>query len=232
MQGFTDYEVMLSTRPEKSVGSDDIWDKATAALVEGLDRKGWSYTVDEGGGAFYGPKIDVKIKDAIGRLWQCSTVQCDFNLPERFGLEYVSPEGTKEQPIMLHRAIFGSVERFMGVLTESTAGDFPFWLAPVQLRLLPVSDDFRPYCEEALAAARAAGLRAEIDVGGRSLGKQIKVSNQEKVSLYAVIGQREVEERSLSLTSRAAGDLGSFGLDEAIGKMKRAVDDSVEVHEA
>merc|ERR1712031_59067 len=150
---------------------------------------------DDGGGAFYGPKIDIKIKDAIGRLWQCSTVQCDFNLPQRFEMDYVNAEGNKEQPIMLHRAIFGSIERFFGVLTESTAGDFPFWLTPVQLRLLPVSDDFRPYCEEVLAAAKAAGIRAEIDIGGRSLGKQIKVSNQEKVSAFAVIGKKEVDER-------------------------------------
>ena len=150
--GFSEYEVMLSTRPDKSVGSDEIWERATGALVQALDNKNWAYSVDEGGGAFYGPKIDVKIKDAIGRMWQCSTVQCDFNLPERFGLEYVAASGAREQPIMVHRAIFGSIERFFGVLTESTAGDFPFWLAPVQLRLLPVSDDFRPYCEEALAA--------------------------------------------------------------------------------
>jgi threonyl-tRNA synthetase len=220
--GFTEYEVMLSTRPEKSVGSDAIWDKATASLVEALDRKGWSYEVDEGGGAFYGPKIDVKIKDAIGRLWQCSTVQCDFNLPDRFGLEYTSSEGAKEQPIMVHRAIFGSLERFFGVLIESTAGDFPFWLAPVQMRLLPVSDDYRPYCEEVLAAAKAAGIRAEIDQGGRSLGKQIKISNQEKVSCFAVIGEKEAAERTLAITARAGGDLGSFALDEAIEKMAAA----------
>jgi len=132
--GFTEYEVMLSTRPEKSVGSDDIWDKATEALKGALVRKGWDYSVDEGGGAFYGPKIDIKIRDAIGRLWQCSTVQCDFNLPQRFGMEYVSAEGSKEQPIMVHRAIFGSIERFFGVLLESTAGDFPFWIAPVRVK--------------------------------------------------------------------------------------------------
>ena len=130
---------MLSTRPEKSVGTDDIWQKSEAALVDALERKGWGYGVDDGGGAFYGPKIDIKIKDAIGRLWQCSTVQCDFNLPQRFEMDYVNAEGNKEQPIMLHRAIFGSIERFFGVLLESTAGDFPFWLAPVQLRMLPVS---------------------------------------------------------------------------------------------
>jgi threonyl-tRNA synthetase len=169
---------MLSTRPDKAVGSDEIWDKATAALKDALGKKGWAYQVDEGGGAFYGPKIDIKIKDAIGRLWQCSTVQCDFNLPQRFGMEYVTAEGTKAQPIMLHRAVFGSIERFFGVLIESTAGDFPFWLAPTQLRLLPVSDDFLPYCQAAVAKLAAAGVRAEVDQGGRSVGKQIKIANQ------------------------------------------------------
>jgi len=230
--GFSEYEVMLSTRPEKSVGSDEIWERATSALTQALQNKNWEYDVDEGGGAFYGPKIDIKIKDAIGRMWQCSTVQCDFNLPDRFGLEYVAASGEREQPIMLHRAIFGSLERFFGVLTESTAGDFPFWLAPVQLRLLPVSDDFRPYCEEALAALKAAGIRAEIDVGGRSLGKQIKVSNQQKVAMYAVVGEQEVTSRSLSLTSRKGGDLGAKSLDDAVSLMAKAAAESIEVHEA
>merc|ERR1719502_874333 len=153
--GFTDYEVMLSTRPEKAIGTDDIWELATGALEQALQTKGWSYGVDEGGGAFYGPKIDIKIKDAIGRMWQCSTIQADFNLPSRFELEYTSAEGTKQRPIMLHRAIFGSIERFFGVLIESTAGDFPFWLAPVQMRLLIVSDDFLPYANEVLSALKA-----------------------------------------------------------------------------
>ena len=229
--GFTEYEVMLSTRPDKAVGSDEIWEKATAALVDALERKKWKYAVDEGGGAFYGPKIDVKIKDAIGRLWQCSTVQCDFNLPDRFELEYTSDDGSKQQPIMVHRAIFGSIERFFGVLTESTAGDFPWWISPVQLRLLPVSDDFKPYCEEVLAAAKRAGLRAEVDIGGRSLGKQIKIASQEKIPIFAVIGAAEVEARSLALTSRKGGDLGSFSLDEAISKMVTAQETSVEPHE-
>jgi len=229
--GFTQYEVMLSTRPEKSVGSDDIWQKATAALVDALERKQWKYDVDEGGGAFYGPKIDIKIKDAIGRLWQCSTVQCDFNLPDRFELEYTAASGEKEQPIMVHRAIFGSLERFFGVLTESTAGDFPWWLAPEQLRLLPVSDDFKPYCKEVVAACKRAGIRAEVDIGGRSLGKQIKISNQQKVPMYAVVGAAEVEGRSLALTSRKGGDLGSMALDEAVAKMADAQEKSVEPHE-
>jgi len=220
--GFTEYEVMLSTRPDKSVGSDDIWDKATESLRAALGRKGWDYEVDEGGGAFYGPKIDIKIKDAIGRLWQCSTVQCDFNLPERFGMEYVSAGGTREQPIMVHRAIYGSIERFFGVLLESTAGDFPFWIAPTQLRLLPVSDDFRPFCDEVVAAATAAGLRAEVDVGGRSLSKQIKVANQEKIPMLAVVGKDEVESRTLNLTPRKGGELGRLPFEEALARLVEA----------
>jgi len=227
--GFTDYEVMLSTRPDKAIGSDDIWALATDALEDALKQKGWSYGVDEGGGAFYGPKIDIKIKDAIGRLWQCSTIQADFNLPERFGLEYTSAEGTKSQPIMVHRAIFGSLERFFGVLIESTAGDFPFWLAPTQLRLLPVSDDFRPYCETVAAAAKAAGVRVEIDQGGRSVGKQIKIANQDKVPCYAVIGAKEIESESLSIMCRKEGsegvelvDVGAVEYKQAINQMELA----------
>jgi len=223
--GFTKYDVMLSTRPEKAIGSDSIWELATSALEGALQQKGWKYDVDEGGGAFYGPKIDVKIRDAIGRSWQCSTIQADFNLPERFGLEYTSSDGSKQQPIMIHRAIFGSLERFFGVLIESTAGDFPFWLAPVQLRLLPVSDDFRPYCEEVIAAAKLAGLRAEIDQGGRSVSKQIKIANQDKVPLYAVVGEKEIGSRSLSLMLRKDGslvDLGALPLATAIDGMRLA----------
>lgn len=226
--GFTEYEVMLSTRPEKAVGSDEIWDKATNALRAALFRKGWDFDVDEGGGAFYGPKIDIKIRDAIGRLWQCSTVQCDFNLPERFGMEYVSAGGTREQPIMVHRAIYGSIERFFGVLLESTAGDFPFWIAPTQLRLLPVSDDFRPFCEEVLAEAAAAGLRAEIDVGGRSLSKQIKVANQEKIPILAVIGKDEVESRTINFTPRKGGELGRRPIADAIACLADAGRQAVE----
>lgn len=131
---FTKFDIMLSTRPAQSVGSDEIWAKATDALIGALKAKQWNYTIDEGGGAFYGPKIDIKIRDAIGRKWQCSTVQCDFNLPERFDLNYITAENTKERPIMVHRAIFGSIERFFGILIENSAGDFPLWLAPVQLR--------------------------------------------------------------------------------------------------
>jgi len=230
--GFTEYEVMLSTRPDKAVGSDEIWDKATAALEGALATKGWAYEIDAGGGAFYGPKIDIKIKDAIGRLWQCSTVQCDFNLPERFAMDYVAADGTKAQPIMLHRAIFGSIERFFGVLIESTAGDFPFWLAPVQLRLLPVSDEFLPYCNAAVQQLKAAGVRAEVDQGGRSIGKQIKVANTDKVPLLCVVGAKEAEAGTLKLEMRKGGGLGDLPLDAAVALLAAAAAKAVEPIEA
>jgi threonyl-tRNA synthetase len=220
--GFTKYEVMLSTRPDKSVGSDEIWEKATAALEGALQRKGWQYGVDEGGGAFYGPKIDLKIKDAIGRTWQCSTIQADFNLPDRFGLEYTTADGDKAQPIMLHRAIFGSLERFFGVLIESTAGNFPLWIAPQQLRLLPVSDDFQPYCEEVRQLGLKAGLRVEVDPGGRSLSKQIKIANKDKIPLYAVVGQKEVDGRTLAVQARKEeGGLTDLGTTDVLDVLNR-----------
>ena len=219
--GFDKYELMISTRPEKSVGSDKIWEDATSALVGALDELGWAYGTDEGGGAFYGPKIDLKIKDAIGRTWQCSTVQCDFNLPERFDLEYVSAEGTRERPIMVHRAIFGSIERFFGILIESTAGDFPFWLAPTQLKLLPVTDAVFDYCKEVAAKAKTLGLRVEVDRGSERLAKQIRTAEQSRVPVMAVVGVKEMEEGTLAVRSRKNGDLGSFKVDELLGELKR-----------
>ena len=172
---------MLSTRPSKSVGSDEIWHAATSALRSALDVKGWDYSVDEGGGAFYGPKIDLKIRDAIGRTWQCSTVQCDFNLPDRFGMEYVSSDGDRKQPIMLHRAIFGSIERFFGILVESTAGDLPLWLSPVQMKLLPVSDTAIEFCQGVIQKAKNYGIRVEIDRSNDRLAKQIRNAETSKI---------------------------------------------------
>jgi threonyl-tRNA synthetase len=208
---FRSYEINLSTRPEKSIGDDAVWDLATAGLIEALDRKGWAYKVDEGGGAFYGPKIDVKIEDAIGRMWQCSTIQLDFNLPERFGLEYVAADGTRQRPIMIHRAIFGSLERFFGIMTENYAGDFPFWLAPEQIRLLPVTDEVVPWAEELLGQLRAAGVRASLERSGERLGKLIRNGETMKIPVLAVIGAKEAEARGASLRSRAHGDLGLVG---------------------
>ena len=213
---FCNYEINLSTRPEKSIGDDAVWELATNGLIEALDRKGWSYKIDAGGGAFYGPKIDLKIEDAIGRMWQCSTIQLDFNLPERFDLHYVAADGSRQRPIMIHRAIFGSLERFFGIMTENYAGDFPFWLAAEQIRLLPVTDEVRPYAENVLSQLKQAGIRASIDQSGDRLGKMIRNGEQMKIPVLAVIGLKEVELNSLSLRSRREGDLGSISVDELL----------------
>ncbi|AII44967.1 threonyl-tRNA synthetase [Synechococcus sp. KORDI-49] len=205
---FSNYEINLSTRPEKSIGDDAVWDLATNGLIEALERKGWAYKIDEGGGAFYGPKIDLKIEDAIGRMWQCSTIQLDFNLPERFKLDYIAADGSKQRPIMIHRAIFGSLERFFGIMTENYAGDYPFWLAPEQVRLLPVTDEVQPYAEQLLEQLTQAGVRATVDRSGDRLGKLIRSGEQMKIPVLAVIGAKEAERSAVSLRSRRDGDLG------------------------
>ena len=213
---FRSYEINLSTRPAKSIGEDAVWELATNGLIGALERKGWAYKVDEGGGAFYGPKIDLKIEDAIGRMWQCSTIQLDFNLPERFQLEYVAADGSRRQPIMIHRAIFGSLERFFGIMTENYAGDFPFWLAPEQIRLLPVTDEVRGYAEEVLGQLKRAGVRATLDQSGERLAKLIRNGEQMKIPVLAVIGTTEAEGGSLSLRSRREGDLGTMAVAKLI----------------
>jgi threonyl-tRNA synthetase len=220
---FRSYQINLSTRPEKSIGDDAVWELATAGLIEALDRKGWSYSVDEGGGAFYGPKIDLKIEDAIGRLWQCSTVQLDFNLPERFDLHYVAADGSRQRPIMIHRAIFGSLERFFGIMTENYAGDFPFWLAPEPIRLLPVTDEVLPWVETLQAELRAAGVQAGIDRSGDRLGKLIRTGEQQKIPVLAVIGAQEAAEDAISLRSRRQGDLGRQPRQAVVAAAARAV---------
>eukprot|EP00614_Pseudopedinella_elastica_P015143 CAMPEP_0172583714 /NCGR_PEP_ID=MMETSP1068-20121228/3281_1 /TAXON_ID=35684 /ORGANISM="Pseudopedinella elastica, Strain CCMP716" /LENGTH=638 /DNA_ID=CAMNT_0013377603 /DNA_START=71 /DNA_END=1987 /DNA_ORIENTATION=- len=227
--GFDEYEVMLSTRPDKSVGSDEIWDAATEALEGALDRKGWAFGVDEGGGAFYGPKIDIKIKDAIGRTWQCSTVQCDFNLPERFDLEYVASEGDRKRPIMVHRAIFGSIERFFGILVESTAGDFPLWLAPVHMRLLPVTEKAKEFCKEVAKKGKKMGLRVEVDKGTERLAKQIRNAEKGRIPLMAVVGEQEITDNTLAIRSRKVGDLGSADVDVVLKQLQSAVEDATEI---
>ena len=205
---FSNYEINLSTKPDKSIGDDAVWELATKGLIEALERKGWNYKIDEGGGAFYGPKIDLKIEDAIGRMWQCSTIQLDFNLPERFKLDYIAADGSKQRPIMIHRAIFGSLERFFGIMTENYAGDFPFWLAPEQIRLLPVTDEVLGYAEELQNQLKAVGIRASIDRSGDRLGKLIRTGEQMKIPVLAVIGAKEAEQGAASLRSRRDGDLG------------------------
>ena len=227
--GFDKYDIMLSTRPEKAVGSDDIWEAATIALEGALKAKGWDYSVDEGGGAFYGPKIDLKIRDAIGRSWQCSTVQCDFNLPDRFGLEYISAEGNKEQPIMVHRAIFGSIERFFGILIENCSGDFPLWLAPTQLKLLPVTDAVNDFCNDIAKKAAKMGLRVEVDRGNERLAKQIRNAEQHRIPVMAVVGMKEMESNTLAVRSRKLGDLGSFSVEDFLAELLRSTDAAEEM---
>ncbi|MEM6403890.1 MAG: threonine--tRNA ligase, partial [Cyanobacteria bacterium P01_D01_bin.116] len=221
--GFNNYEINLSTRPSKSVGTDEVWELATAALKEALDSKGWNYIVDEGGGAFYGPKIDIKIQDAIGRLWQCSTIQVDFNLPERFDMQYVADDDTKKRPIMIHRAIFGSIERFFGILIENYAGDFPLWLAPIQCRLLPVSDEVREYAESVAKELHKEGLRVEVDGSGERLGKQIRNAELEKIPVVVVVGKREMENQNISVRTRKAGDLGALSINETVTHLQSAI---------
>ena len=219
---FSNYEINLSTRPEKSIGDDAVWDLATKGLIEALERKGWAYKIDEGGGAFYGPKIDLKIEDAIGRMWQCSTIQLDFNLPERFELDYIAADGSKQRPIMIHRAIFGSLERFFGIMTENYAGDYPFWLAPEQVRLLPVTDEVQSYAEQVLDQLTKAGVRATIDRSGERLGKLIRTGEQMKIPVLAVIGAKEAEQNAVSLRSRRYGDLGVTAVSDLLSAAQMA----------
>jgi threonyl-tRNA synthetase len=205
--GFTEFEFNLSTRnPEKSVGSDEIWEKATIALREALDRHGLEYKVKEGDAAFYGPKIDIDVRDAIGRKWQLSTIQADFNLPERFNLEYVGSDGARHRPIMLHRALFGSIERFFGVLLEHYAGAFPAWLSPVQVRVLPVAVAHDEYATSVVSALRAAGFRVEIAHAEEQLGKRIRNSKVEKIPYVLVVGDSDVENGTVGVNPRG-GDV-------------------------
>jgi threonyl-tRNA synthetase len=221
--GFNNYEVNLSTRPAESIGSDDIWDKATDGLRGALERKGWAYKVDDGGGAFYGPKIDIKIQDAIGRVWQCSTVQLDFNLPERFKLDYVAQDSSRQRPIMIHRAIFGSLERFFGILIENYAGDFPIWLAPTQIRLVAVAPDFLPYAKSVCARLKAVGIRAEVDTSNERLGKMVRNAEKEKIAVVGIVGANEMEANTLSIRTRAGGELGAMPVTEVESRLQQAI---------
>jgi threonyl-tRNA synthetase len=198
------YDVDLSTRPEKRIGSDATWDRAEEALRRALERKGIEYSLDEGGGAFYGPKIDVKFHDALGRAWQGATIQLDLNLPERFELTYVGADNRPHRPVMFHRAIFGTFERFVGGLIEHFAGAFPVWLAPVQVRLVPVTDDHAGAAREVLQALRASGLRAELDDRSETVSYKIRDGELQKIPYLAVIGDREVAAGTVAVRRRGA----------------------------
>ncbi|MYA29638.1 MAG: threonine--tRNA ligase [Gammaproteobacteria bacterium] len=216
--GFEELNVVLATRPEKAVGTPEIWDRATAALESALNEKGMGYEVDPGGGAFYGPKIDIKIRDAIGREWQCSTVQLDFNLPERFELEYVAADGARRRPIMIHRALLGSLERFFGILIEHYAGKFPFWLAPVQTVVLAITERQEAYARQVLNALQDAGLRADADLRSETIGYKIRDHTLQGVPYLLVIGDREAREGTVAVRSREDGDLGAMSLDDFMAR--------------
>ncbi len=221
--GFS-YEVEISTRPEKSIGSDEIWDKATNALKDALEKLGMPYDICEGEGAFYGPKIDVKLTDAIGRKWQCGTVQCDFALPERFDVTYVDSDGDRKRPVMIHRVILGSIDRFLGVLIEHYAGAFPTWLAPIQARIMPITDAQAEYAKSVLEKMKAAGIRADADLRNEKLNLKIREAQVEKVPYMCIVGKREMEAGTLSLRSRKEGDLGVFSVDDVVGRILEEIE--------
>lgn len=205
--GFDQYEIYLSTRPEKYVGSDEHWQLSTQALKQALEKKGLQYQVDPGEGVFYGPKIDIKIKDQLGRSWQCSTIQVDFNLPERFQMSYTGVDGGEHQPIMIHRALMGSLERFIGVLIEHYAGAFPLWLAPEQARIMNITDDQVEYCQQVYAKLRSLGLRVEQDLRNEKLNYKIREAQMMKVPYMLIIGEREKEEGTITVRRRDGENL-------------------------
>ncbi len=219
--GFADIHAYLATRPEKAVGDPARWEQATAALRAAIEAEGIPYDVDEGGGAFYGPKIDLKVRDAIGREWQTSTVQFDFNEPERFGMTYTGADGREHQPYMVHRALLGSIERFFGILVEHYAGAFPLWLAPEQARVLPLTDAQLDAARALRDRLRAAGLRAGLDERAEKLGAKIRAAQLDKVPYMLVLGAREAASGAVALRHRAAGDLGAQPVDAVIERLKK-----------
>jgi threonyl-tRNA synthetase len=215
-----EFRIAVSTRPEKSIGSDEDWERATAALIRAVESQRLPYQLNEGDGAFYGPKIDIRVTDAIGREWQLSTIQVDFTLPDRFDLTYIGPDGAKKRPVMVHRAILGSLERFIGVLVEHHAGAFPVWLAPVQARILTVTDAQNDFALRARDELRARGLRVEADTRNEKLGFKVREAQVEKIPYILVIGDKEVEAGGVNVRLRAGGNLGLKTLAEVAGLMR------------
>lgn len=221
--GFNEFDVYLSTRPEKSVGSDESWEQAEKALANALDAAGLEYVVDPGEGVFYGPKIDIKIKDSIGRSWQCSTVQVDFNLPDRFDLEFINEKGLPERPVMVHRALMGSLERFFGCLIEHYAGAFPMWLAPVQATILTITDRTNDYAEKVCEELNSKGFRVEVDKRNEKLGYKIREAQLSKVPYILVVGDKEMENNTVSPRSRKEGELPVMTIEDLAEKLNKEV---------
>ncbi len=222
--GFS-YRVELSTKPEKAMGDQKIWDKAEKILAKVLKDKKMDFKINPGDGAFYGPKIDFHLTDSIGRGWQCGTIQLDFSMPEKFDLTYTDTDGQEKRPVMLHRAIYGSVERFLGMLVEHYAGAFPTWLSPVQAVVIPVSEKFNDWGNEVLAELKSAGLRAELDDNDESLGKRIRNAEKQKTPYILIVGEKEMKDKTVAVRKRGEGDLGAEKLDEFIGRIKKEVEE-------
>ena len=221
--GFT-YTVELSTRPEDSMGSDEDWNMAESALKKALEDQGMEYQLNEGDGAFYGPKIDFHIKDCLGRDWQCGTIQLDFQMPERFDLTYIGEDGEKHRPVMLHRVVFGSIERFIGILIEHYAGAFPTWLAPVQVKLLPIADNHKQYAEKLKSELEKNGIRVELDDRQEKIGYKIREAQLQKIPYMLVLGDKEVEANAVGVRSRKDGDIGQMKLQDFIEKVQKEVE--------
>ncbi len=225
MFGFK-YHVELSTRPDDSMGSDEDWNMATEALREAMEEKGMDYVVNEGDGAFYGPKLDFHLEDCLGRTWQCGTIQLDFQMPQRFDLTYIGHDGEKHRPVMIHRVIFGSIERFIGILTEHFAGAFPLWLAPVQAKLIPITDRNLEYVKGIKDKLEQKGIRCEIDDRSEKMGYKIREAQLEKVPYMIIAGDRDMENGVISVRARKDGeDLGAMSVDEFINKAVKEIEE-------
>ena len=222
--GFQDVGIELSTRPEKYIGTDQDWQSATSALEESLKERGLPYDVNAGEGAFYGPKIDIKLKDALKRKWQCATIQCDFALPKRFSLAYVDSEGKEKQPIMLHRVILGSLERFIGALIENYKGGLPLWLSPTQVLVVPIKDSVREYAMKVKSALEEDSIRADIDSRNETLDKRIRQAEMNKMPYLLVVGEREAKQETVSVRKRGAGDKGAVPAEQFIKQIKQEID--------
>ncbi len=218
------FHVEVSTRPEDSMGSDEQWETATNALIGALEKKGWPYTINEGDGAFYGPKIDVHLEDCIGRTWQCGTVQLDFQMPERFDLTYDGADGEKHRPVMIHRVVLGSIERFIGVLTEHFGGAFPLWLAPVQVKVMTITDRVDGFAQKAAQQLREAGLRVELDARNEKIGYKIRQARNERIPYMLVIGDREAEAGQVAVRKRGEGEMGDMALEDFLSMAQAQVE--------
>ena len=221
------YHAELSTRPENSMGDDASWELATEGLRKALEANHLDYIINEGDGAFYGPKIDFHLQDSIGRTWQCGTIQLDMQLPEKFNCEYTGEDGQKHRPVMIHRVVYGSIERFIGILIEHFAGSFPVWMAPNQVRVMPITDKQQAYAKEVNDKLFELGYRTQLDDRNEKIGKKIREAQVQKVPFMLIVGEKEAESGTVAVRQRHGGDLGAMTLDDFIARMQKDIDEKV-----